>query len=601
MHKKVLAVLLTASMVMSAPMAVMAGEADSAVSGQEVESAAAAEDDAQTTASVAEEAESAVEETASVAEEAESVAEETASVAEEAESAAEEAESDAEEVDFRELVKAYMTEIGEAVANVDLAEKIALTGDEFSEEGTVFTLFEDILTDIVERLNADGAENDSIIDQALEAISSLGEMDESELDGTVAEALQSILGNEEGEGTGLDLDISNAIVTFVVETAKANKMVANAVKETGAKLFESLTDISKQIQPVVNDDGTMDVVDDGSEESFEKFEAELEKVMDYIRQQDGNKHAALDILELLHNIVDVFHYTVHGHAHEDMEKKPASQRPETDPEIMLPVHEYELISSVEVNGRQGVCSEGDYYWVSGSTTLAKYDKDWKLIKTNDDPFKGYTLEVNHIADIDVYNNELYIGAEYFMDGVGKNIQIAVYDADTLELKRTFPFEAESGQLECSGIAVNPDTKTVWMCSWVGEESGRYLYKYDLETGKYLGKVHMQMPPQWLQGIAYYDGWFYMTADDGTADDNEPDHLYKTRIEDGATSCIVTLERTFDDVTRQGEIEGLTFDKELGQLLLLYNRGARIVLGMPRGFYEGYDKEISEVFTYQIVD
>ena len=587
MHKKVLAILLTASMVMSTPMAVMAGEADSTVSGQEVESAAAAEDDAQTTASVAEEAES--------------VAEETASVAEEAESAAEEAESDAEEIDFRELVKAYMTEIGEAVANVDLAEKIALTGDEFSEEGTVFTLFEDILTDIVERLNADGVENDSIIDQALEAVSSLGEMDESELDGTVAEALQSILGNEEGEGSGLDLDISNAIVTFVVETAKANKMVANAVKETGAKLFESLTDISKQLQPVVNDDGTMDVVDDGSEESFEKFEAELEKVMDYIRQQDGNKHAALDILELLHNIVDEFHYTVHGHAHEDMEKKPASQRPETDPEIMLPVHEYELISSVEVNGRQGVCSEGDYYWVSGSTTLAKYDKDWKLIKTNDDPFKGYTLEVNHIADIDVYNNELYIGAEYFMDGVGKNIQIAVYDADTLELKRTFPFEAESGQLECSGIAVNPDTKTVWMCSWVGEESGRYLYKYDLETGKYLGKVHMQMPPQWLQGIAYYDGWFYMTADDGTADDNEPDHLYKTRIDDGATSCIVTLERTFDDVTRQGEIEGLTFDKELGQLLLLYNRGARIILGMPRGFYDGYDKEISEVFTYQIVD
>lgn len=61
----------------------------------------------------------------------------------------------------------------------------------------------------------------------------------------------------------------------------------------------------------------------------------------------------------------------------------------------------------------------------------------------------------------------------------------------------------------------------------------------------------------------------------------------------------TLERTFDDVTRQGEIEGLTFDKNNNQLLLLYNRGARIVLGMPKGFYEGYDKEISEVFSYDI--
>ena len=137
-----------------------------------------------------------------------------------------------------------------------------------------------------------------------------------------------------------------------------------------------------------------------------------------------------------------------------------------------------------------------------------------------------------------------------------------------------------------------------MCSWVGEESGRYLYKYDLDSGEYLGKVHMQAPPQWLQGIAYHDGCFYMTADDGTADDDEPDHLYRTRIEEGATNCTVTLERTFDDVTRQGEIEGLTFDEENGQLLLLYNRGARIVLGMPKGFYDGYDREIAAYIGYE---
>ena len=212
----------------------------------------------------------------------------------------------------------------------------------------------------------------------------------------------------------------------------------------------------------------------------------------------------------------------------------AAQRPEEDPAVMMPAHAYTLNGSVKVTGRQGVCAEGGNYWVSGSASLAKYDKDWNLVLINDDPFKGYDMEVNHIADIDVYENELYIGAEYFMDGVGKNIQIAVYDGDTLELKRTFPFEAESGQLECSGIAVDPDTKSVWMCSWVGEESGRYLYRYDLETGAYLGKVHMQMPPQWLQGVAYYDGCLYMTADDGTADDNEPDHLYRAKITDGCT-------------------------------------------------------------------
>ena len=279
--------------------------------------------------------------------------------------------------------------------------------------------------------------------------------------------------------------------------------------------------------------------------------------------------------------------------------KSTGGRPENDRTVMLPANTYTLKDSVEVNGRQGVCSDGEYYWVSGSATLAKYDKDWNLIALNEFPFDGYETGVNHIGDIDVYNNELYIGAEYFMDGVGTDIQIAVYDADTLTLKRTFPFEEASGQLECSGIAIDTDRKIVWMCSWVGEESGRYLYKYDLETGSYLGKVHMQMPPQWIQGIAYYKGCIYITADDGTADDKEPDHLYRTEIKDGDTACIVTLERTFDDVTLQGEIEGLTFDRKNGRLLLLYNRCTRIVLGMPQGFYDGYDHEISEVFLYDI--
>lgn len=261
---------------------------------------------------------------------------------------------------------------------------------------------------------------------------------------------------------------------------------------------------------------------------------------------------------------------------------------------------YKLASSVEVNGRQGVAYENGYYYVSGSTNLVKYDKDWKVVTENNDPFsKGYDLEVNHIGDIDVYNNEIYCGVELFLDGVAKNIQIAVYDAETLELKRSFPFNEESGQTECSGIAVNPDNGTVWMCSWEAA-SGNYLYKYKLEDGAYLGKVHIHPVPQWIQGVAYCDGAYYVTADDGDADFDEPDHVYKAVIKDDATECTMIEEKILDDVTRQGEIEGLTFDKEKNQMLVLYNRGARIILGMPSGFYDGYDKEIHEVFVYDIV-
>ena len=212
--------------------------------------------------------------------------------------------------------------------------------------------------------------------------------------------------------------------------------------------------------------------------------------------------------------------------------------------------EYSLDSVQKVNGRQGIATEGEYYWVSGSTTLTKYDKNWNVIKENKDPFKEYELEVNHIGDIDIYNSELYLGVEYFVDGVGKNIQVAVYDGDTLELKRVFKFNSETGQLECSGIAVDPDHGYVYMVSWIDDESSNYIYKYDLNSEKYLGKVKMDNPPKWIQGVAYNNNYLYVTADDGDADKDAPDNMYKIEINQNGNTGKVTLETTFNDVIKQ---------------------------------------------------
>ena len=263
--------------------------------------------------------------------------------------------------------------------------------------------------------------------------------------------------------------------------------------------------------------------------------------------------------------------------------------------------QFELKEAHPVAGRQGICTENGCYWVSGSGTLTKYDSNWNVIAENTDPFEGYELEVNHIGDIDVYNNELYLGVEYFMDGEGKNIQVAVYDGDTLKLKRVFPFRPDTGQLECSGIAVDPDTRTVYMTSWIDDTSSEYLYMYDLDTGDFKGTLKMDPAPKWLQGVACHDGKLYVTSDDGDADEDAPDHMYMIDVSEDGTTGNVTMVKTFDYVTRQGEIEGLTFDEDNGQFLLLYNRGARIIAGMPRGFYEGYSEEIHEVFVYDIIE
>ena len=260
---------------------------------------------------------------------------------------------------------------------------------------------------------------------------------------------------------------------------------------------------------------------------------------------------------------------------------------------------YTLESSHEVDGRQGIAWENGLYYVSGSTTLSVYDADWNRIKTETEPFGAFDAEVNHIGDIDVYDGEIYAGVEYFMDGEASNIQMAVYDAETLQLTRTYMFDPESGQTEVSGMTVDPDHGSMWMCSWAMDDSGSYLYRYDLESGAYLGKVRMEIPPQLIQGIKYYDGWLYITADDGDADDDAPDHVYKCQVDLSLDQYPVLTEKTLDDVTRQGEIEGLSFDTDRKQLLVCYNRGAIIVKGMPKGFYEGYDAEIHEVFAYDM--
>jgi len=263
------------------------------------------------------------------------------------------------------------------------------------------------------------------------------------------------------------------------------------------------------------------------------------------------------------------------------------------------VYSYRLAKIIQVPGRQGVATDGTYYYVSCSKALYKCDKSGKVLLANKEPFKTFPKEAvcNHIGDIDYYNGELYIGAEEFKKGRGFNIQIAIYDAGTLEYKRSIPFDEKSGQIEVCAMTVDPIRKIAWMADWC---NGRYLYQYDLTTGTYIGKLHLQPVPQYQQGVYYYNGYLFITADDGDAEYCEPDHLYRVKADPSATCGLVELEKTFNEFTRAGEIEGLCVDPKTGQFLVLFNRGTRVAMGKPVGFYTGYEKEIHELYIYDLI-
>ena len=252
--------------------------------------------------------------------------------------------------------------------------------------------------------------------------------------------------------------------------------------------------------------------------------------------------------------------------------------------------DFRLDHVLEVEGRQGVATDGNFYYISGSTALYKYDMEGNLIAKNESPFKDLRLECNHIGDIDEYDGELYAGCEFFLDGVGKNIQTAIYDAATLEYKRSIQWVPESGQVECCGLAVDRDSQEVWMADWV---QGSELYCYDLKTGKYLRNITLSPAPRLQQGIYCVDGQMLISCDDGDAEKGEPDNLYKADLKTGE----VTLFRSMDDFILTGETEGLTMNPKNGSLVVMSNRGARIILGMPKGFYPGYDREIHNIYIY----
>ncbi len=262
--------------------------------------------------------------------------------------------------------------------------------------------------------------------------------------------------------------------------------------------------------------------------------------------------------------------------------------------------DWNLSAVVEVAGRQGIAADKGYYYVSGSTALYKYRKDGTLLLENTLPFDGLELPANHIGDIDVYNGELYAGIETFIDGKGTNIQVAVYDTETLKWKRSIPWNPASGQVEVCGIAIDAPHGRVWMADWV---QGTHLYCYNLVDGSYVGKVALNPAPGLQQGILYKDGSILISCDDGDAEKGEYDNLYVCDIYSSGSSAglpesvAVKHYKYMDDFRRPGEIEGLSIDPVTGELIVLANRGARIILGMPKGFYPGYDKEIHELYIF----
>ena len=300
--------------------------------------------------------------------------------------------------------------------------------------------------------------------------------------------------------------------------------------------------------------------------------------------------------------------------------------------------EYRLKKVGQVPGRQGVAADKDYFYISDTRGLYKFDHNWNLVqkrvKTDKDGLFPHPELANHFGDIDVYDGKIYTGNEHFNLGRGENISVSIYDAKTLQWIEDIPWSPESGQVEVSGVAVDREQGLVWLSDWV---DSRYVYAYSLATKKYYTKMQCRPEPYWCQGIYVCDGTMLFSADDGESTYQIPDNIYKADISGapyfglkqgtepvkkdpwnvktdangkvvtrtgliaaGAFARPLTLFMEMKSFRRCGEIEGLTVDPNTDDLLVLNNRGTQIILGMSQGPFkeEGYTGEIHEVYVYE---
>jgi len=243
-----------------------------------------------------------------------------------AETAAE-APAETEKVDMNRLISQLLADIQNAVVRVDLEDMRAnSTATAGSSDGSVFAVLKKALTGAAEALAKEGKENEDL-NKLLAIINdpeTAKKTEEKEFQILSALAVQGLKAEAEeaaavvAADTAMTISVANSLLKTVLEACKANEALTAAVKATDSKLFEMLEESNKQIKEYVEKNGALTVVTiEVDEKSYEEFEDEIKKLEDYLKGTEGRKQSALDLLSLLHAVMDDVHEAIDGHSHDD--------------------------------------------------------------------------------------------------------------------------------------------------------------------------------------------------------------------------------------------------------------------------------------------
>ena len=219
------------------------------------------------------------------------------------------------------------------------------------------------------------------------------------------------------------------------------------------------------------------------------------------------------------------------------------------------VREDKLIFDQALYAGQGITTDGEYYYTSGSltgigvTALAKWDADtMELICTNDSPIPELYKNIyksDHVGGISYYDGKIYAAVENEPEDYNL---VITYDCETLELVEVYKVKSDILVDGIPWCAVDADNGYLY-CSPFNEVE--CIVAFDLETMEFSHVIELSTPLERIQGGEVYEGILYLSND---AKNSNTERVYGVDIGTGKVTTICS--RTLPSMAGN-EAEGIT--------------------------------------------
>ena len=207
---------------------------------------------------------------------------------------------------------------------------------------------------------------------------------------------------------------------------------------------------------------------------------------------------------------------------------------------------------------QGIATDGEYFYTSGSitalkfTALAKYTfEDMEIVKSNINPLPDKCTERgdDHIGGISVYNRKIYASVEDSEEYLSPCI--VLFDCETLEpTGEIYDLPADIYDDGVPWCAVDSETGLLYASKWNDIDS---VYVYDVnDSMRFVREIKLSETIHRIQGGEFYNGKLYLSHD--IEDNGDFKNILGVDINTGAVEVAAIRDVGGENV----EAEGLTF-------------------------------------------